>query len=66
MFSDGETLDVYAARDDSTLRAWAFRHHYGYDTGSKTKNKDGDDRIEGVASLGVAYTYTPEVGSEDP
>lgn len=29
MFSDGETRDVWAARDDSDLRGWMLAQHFG-------------------------------------
>jgi len=58
MFSDGSTLDVLAANgDSSTLRAFAFKHHYGKESGSKSV--DPADRIEGVADLGEDHQYVP-------
>lgn len=48
MFSDGETLDVEAVRDDSDLREAMLQAHYG-----KTIKDPKDGRIEGVAVLEV-------------
>lgn len=29
MFNDGETVDVTAAQDDSRMREWVLKQHYG-------------------------------------
>lgn len=48
LFSDGQTVDVIATRDDSTLRAWVIK-------------QTGADRIEGVALVETLNDYTPEI-----
>lgn len=48
MFTDGQTLDVVAVRDDSDLRGAILEHHYG-----KTINDPKDGGIAGVARLPV-------------
>lgn len=46
LFADGESLDVVATRDDSTLRALALKEHYG-----KEIKDPKDGKIEGVARI---------------
>jgi len=53
LFSDGETLDVLTPYTDSRVSEFAFAHHFGRSSSTKTKPGQEADRVVGSADLGT-------------
>jgi hypothetical protein len=62
LFSDGDVREYLARWDDSDVRAFMFADHFGRPSGKANT----DEKIAGVADLGVVYEYTPTEPDEQP